>query len=167
MTMAIWRDVLIPFFGTTLGAACVFVMRKNLSGGVRRALAGFAAGVMTAASIWSLLLPAIEQSQALGPWAFVPAAAGFWAGVLFLALLEWVIPRLRAAGEGAPSRASREAMLVLAVTLHNLPEGMAVGVACAALLQGAAGVTAAGALSLAMGIAIQNIPEGAIISMPL
>ena len=167
MTMEIWRDVLIPFLGTSLGAACVFVMRKELGGAVRRALAGFAAGVMVAASVWSLILPAIEESAALGAWAFVPAAAGLWVGVLFLMLLGRLIPRLRATGRAAHGRAGREAMLVLAVTLHNLPEGMAVGVACAALMQGAVGLTAAGTLSLAMGIAIQNIPEGAIISMPL
>ena len=162
-----WRDVLVPFLGTALGAACVFGMRGGLSEALSKALAGFAAGVMTAASVWSLLLPAIEQSGALGTWAFLPAAAGFWAGVLFLMGLEKLTPRLRAAGERPSRRARGEALLALAVTIHNLPEGMAVGVACAALLQGMPGVTAAGALSLALGIAIQNVPEGAIISMPL
>ena len=166
MTMAIWRDALIPFFGTSLGAACALVMRGGLDPALRRALAGFAAGVMTAASVWSLLLPAIGQSGALGRWAFVPATAGFWTGALFLWLAGRLMPLPRAE-ESPASRARSETMLALAVTIHNLPEGMAVGVACAALAQGAPGVTAAGVLSLAMGIAIQNIPEGAIISLPL
>ena len=163
MDMAIGRAVLIPFFGTALGAACVFAMKGGLADGLRRALGGFAAGVMTAASVWSLLLPAIEQSAGLGARAFLPAAAGLWAGAAFMIWLERLIPERRGADEGARG----EALLALAVTIHNLPEGMAVGVACAALMRGAAGVTAAGALSLALGIAIQNVPEGAIISMPL
>ena len=170
MNTAAWQGILIPFLGTTLGAACVYGMRRALSPLVQRALTGFAAGVMVATSIWSLIVPAMEQSEGMGRWAFVPAAAGFWAGVLFLLLLDRTIPHLHAATnetEGLPSSLGRTAMLVLAVTLHNLPEGMAVGVACAALMQGAVGLTAAGTLSLAMGIAIQNIPEGAIISMPL
>ena len=161
LSMTIPRAVLIPFLGTGLGAACVFGMRGRMTGGLRRALSGFAAGVMAAASVWSLLLPAMEQSAAMGAWAFLPAAAGYWAGAAFLMACERLLPWLSAAGERS------EAMLALAVTIHNLPEGMAVGVACAALAQGGAGVTAAGVLSLALGIAIQNVPEGAIISMPL
>ena len=159
--MTIARAVLIPFLGTGLGAACVFGMRGRMSDALRRALSGFAAGVMAAASVWSLLLPAIEQSAPLGAWAFLPAAAGYWAGAAFLMACERFLPQLSAAGERS------EALLTLAVTVHNLPEGMAVGVACAALTQGAAGVSAAGVFSLALGIAIQNLPEGAIIALPL
>ena len=160
-----WQGILIPFLGTSLGAACVFVMRGCLSAALRRALTGFAAGVMTAASVWSLLLPAVELSGALGRWAFLPAAAGFGAGVLFLLALNKAAPRLPSGGPRA--RPGSAAMLALAVTIHNLPEGMAVGVAYAGWLRGDAGVSAAGALALSLGIAIQNFPEGAIISMPL
>ena len=170
MNTAAWQGILIPFLGTTLGAACVYGMRRALSPLVQRALTGFAAGVMVAASIWSLIVPAMEQSEGMGRWAFVPAAAGFWAGVLFLLLLDRTIPHLHAATnetEGLPSSLGRTAMLVLAVTLHNLPEGMAVGAVYAGFLRGNAGITAAGALALSLGIAIQNFPEGAIISMPL
>ena len=170
MNMEIVRGLSIPFLGTSLGAACVFVMRGKLNALVQRALTGFAAGVMVAASVWSLIIPAIEQSASMGKWSFVPAAVGFWAGILFLLLLDATIPHLHAGSdeaEGMKSRLGRTTMLVLAVTLHNLPEGMAVGVVYAGLLRGSAGITAAGALALAMGIAIQNFPEGAIISMPL
>lgn len=161
---AFW-GTMIPFFGTSLGAACVFFLRGGWNLSLRRALTGFAAGVMAAASVWSLLLPAIAQNAQLGRLAFVPAAAGFWAGVGFMLLLDRCLSGLCAA---RPSDAlARNAKLSLAVTLHNLPEGMAVGVAYAGLMQGAPGITAAGALSLALGIAIQNLPEGAIISMPL
>lgn len=159
------RGIMLPFWGTSLGAACVFFMRDVLGVPLRRALSGFAAGVMTAASVWSLLIPGIEQSAALGAWAFVPAAAGLWSGVLFLLLLDRLIERLRAGRGGG--RLSRTSMLVLAVVLHNVPEGMAVGVVYAGWLAGSEGVTAAGAFALALGIAIQNFPEGAIISMPL
>ncbi|MBQ7566364.1 MAG: ZIP family metal transporter [Oscillospiraceae bacterium] len=162
--------LLIPFSGTAAGAACVFFLRKELKLGVQRALTGFAAGVMVAASVWSLIVPAIEQSYAMGQFAFFPAFCGFWTGVLFLLLLDHVIPHLHRGidqAEGPKSRFTRTAMLVLAVTLHNIPEGMAVGVVYAGLLSGTASVTAGGALALALGIAIQNFPEGAIISMPL
>ena len=162
--------ILIPFLGTSLGAACVFFMRKTLSDGVQRALTGFAAGVMVAASVWSLLIPAIEQSSDMGGWSFVPAFVGFWVGVLFLLLLDHIIPHLHAKSgqqEGPQSQLARATMLVLAVTLHNLPEGMAVGVIYAGFLSGNTQITAASALALSIGIAIQNFPEGAIISLPL
>lgn len=162
--------LLIPFFGTAFGAACVFFLKKDLKTDVQRALTGFAAGVMVAASIWSLIVPAIEQCESKGRWAFLPAFIGFWLGILFLLILDEVIPHLHVGTdqtEGPKSRASRTLMLVLAVTLHNIPEGMAVGVVYAGLLAGSAHITAGGALALAIGIAIQNFPEGAIISMPL
>ena len=162
--------ILIPFLGTTAGAACVFFMKKSLGDLVQRSLAGFAAGVMVAASIWSLLIPAIEQSAALGKLAFFPAFAGFWLGVLFLLALDHLIPHLHVGSEqaeGPKSRLARTTMMVLAVTLHNIPEGMAVGVMYAGFLAGNAQITAASALVLSLGIAIQNFPEGAIISMPL
>ena len=168
--MQVFWGILIPFLGTSLGAACVFFMKKALGEGVQRALTGFAAGVMVAASIWSLLIPAIEQSSSMGSWSFVPAAAGFWAGVVFLLALDHIIPHLHRNSkqtEGPRSRLGRTTMMVLAVTLHNIPEGMAVGVVYAGYLSGNAQITAAGALALSLGIAIQNFPEGAIISMPL
>lgn len=162
--------ILIPFIGTTLGSACVFFMKKSLSNMVQRSLAGFAAGVMVAASIWSLLIPAIEQSESMGRLSFLPAFIGFWIGILFLLLLDHLIPHLHVGSEqteGPKSNLSRTAMMVLAVTLHNIPEGMAVGVMYAGFLAGNTPITAAGALALSIGIAIQNFPEGAIISMPL
>ena len=162
--------ILIPFLGTALGAACVFFMKSSLSDLVQRSLTGFAAGVMVAASIWSLLIPAIEQSTLWGKLAFFPATVGFWFGVLFLLLLDHVIPHLHrnsAQSEGPKNKLQRTTMMVLAVTLHNIPEGMAVGVVYAGYLSGSAQITAAGALALSLGIAIQNFPEGAIISMPL
>lgn len=162
--------ILIPFVGTVLGAACVFVMRGGLHALVQRALTGFAAGVMVAASVWSLLVPAMEQAQDMGRWAFLPAVAGFWLGILFLLVLDRTIPHLHQDSdqpEGPRTRLKRTTMLVLAVTLHNIPEGMAVGVVLAGWMAGDSGITAAGTLSLSLGIAIQNFPEGAIISMPL
>ena len=162
--------LLIPFIGTTAGAGCVFFLRRELSVSLQRALTGFAAGVMVAASIWSLIVPAIEQSAKMGRWAFLPAFLGFWLGILFLLLLDHVIPHLHRSidqAEGPKSHLTRTAMLVLAVTLHNIPEGMAVGVVYAGLRSGSGEITAGGALALALGIAIQNFPEGAIISMPL
>ena len=162
--------LLIPFIGTAAGAGCVFFLRRELSVSLQRALTGFAAGVMVAASIWSLIVPAIEQSTELGRLAFLPAFLGFWLGILFLLFLDHIIPHLhRSVGqmEGPKSSLSRTAMLVLAVTLHNIPEGMAVGVVYAGLCSGSGEITAGGALALALGIAIQNFPEGAIISMPL
>ena len=162
--------LLIPFLGTAAGAACVFFLRKDLKVSVQRALTGFAAGVMVAASIWSLIVPAIEQSADKEKLAFLPAFIGFWCGVLFLLLLDHIIPHLHRSidqAEGPKSHLTRTAMLVLAVTLHNIPEGMAVGVVYAGLRSGSGEITAGGALALALGIAIQNFPEGAIISMPL
>ena len=162
--------VLIPFLGTSLGAACVFFMRRQFSDAVQRVLIGFAAGVMVAASVWSLLIPAIEQVAWMGKLAFLPAFVGFWIGILFLLGLDHLIPHLHARSnqtEGPKSRLQKTTMMVLAVTLHNIPEGMAVGVVYAGLLSGTAQITAAGALALSSGIAIQNLPEGAIISMPL
>ena len=162
--------ILIPFVGTTLGAACVFFMKKTLGKSVQRALTGFAAGVMVAASIWSLLIPAIKQSEKMGNLSFVPAVAGFWIGILFLLTLDHLIPHLHVGSdqaEGPKSRLGRTTMMVLAVTLHNIPEGMAVGVMYAGFLAGNAQITATSALALSLGIAIQNFPEGAIISMPL
>ena len=168
--METFLGILIPFLGTTLGAACVFFMKKSLGDLVQRSLAGFAAGVMVAASIWSLLIPAIEQSENMGRFSFLPAFIGFWAGVLFLLLLDYLIPHLHVGSdqsEGLKSKLGRTTMMVLAVTLHNIPEGMAVGVMYAGSLAGSAQITAASALALSIGIAIQNFPEGAIISMPL
>ena len=167
---ATFLGLLIPFLGTSLGAACVFFMRRSLSDVVQRSLTGFAAGVMVAASVWSLLIPAIDQAAAMGHWAFLPAFIGFWIGVLFLLLLDHLIPHLHQNSgqtEGPASRLQRTTMMVLAVTLHNIPEGMAVGVVYAGYLSGSAQITAAGAMALSLGIAIQNFPEGAIISMPL
>ena len=160
----------LPFLGTALGSGCVFFMRRELSRNVQRALTGFAAGVMTAASVWSLLIPSMEMAEDKGKLAFLPAVIGFWAGVLFLLLLDSLIPHLHMntdKAEGLPSRLARTTMMVLAVTLHNIPEGMAVGIVYAGFINGTADMTAGGALALALGIAIQNFPEGAIISMPL
>ena len=168
--MEIFLGILIPFIGTTLGAACVFFMRKTLGKLLQRALAGFAAGIMVAASIWSLLIPAIKQSENMGALSFFPAVVGFWIGVLFLLTLDHLIPHLHVGSEqseGPKSKLGRTTMMVLAVTLHNIPEGMAVGVVYAGFLLGNSGITAMAALVLSVGIAIQNFPEGAIISMPL
>ena len=168
--METFLGILIPFLGTTLGAACALCMKKSLGDLAQRSLAGFAAGVMVAASIWSLLIPAIEQSAPMDRLAFFPAFAGFWVGVLFLLALDHLIPHLHVGSEqaeGPKTKLERTTMMVLAVTLHNIPEGMAVGVMYAGFLAGNAQVTAASALVLSLGIAIQNIPEGAIISMPL
>ena len=170
MNMNLFWGILIPFLGTTLGAACVFFMKNQLGDLLQRALNGFAAGVMVAASIWSLLIPAIDQSSEMGKWSFVPAVVGFWIGVLFLLLLDHVIPHLHIGSEeaeGPKTKLQKTTMLLLAVTLHNIPEGMAVGVVFAGYISGNASISAMGALTLAIGIAIQNFPEGAIISMPL
>ena len=168
--METFLGILIPFLGTTLGAGCVFFMKKSLGDLVRRSLAGFAAGVMVAASIWSLLIPAIEQSENMGKLSFLPAFTGFWVGVLFLLVLDHLIPHLHVGSdqtEGPKTKLGRTTMMVLAVTLHNIPEGMAVGVMYAGFVAGSPQITAASALALSIGIAIQNFPEGAIISMPL
>ena len=167
-------DVLIgmtlPFLGTALGSAAVFFMNKKRHPHISQALSGFAGGVMVAASVWSLIIPAIEQSQPLGRLSFLPALIGFWSGILFLLLLDRIIPHLHRnayAPEGPKSKLARTTMMVLAVTLHNIPEGMAVGAVYAGFLSGAGDITIGGAMALALGIAIQNFPEGAIISMPL
>ena len=168
--MQTFLGIFIPFLGTTAGAACVFFMKKSLGDLVQRSLAGFAAGVMVAASIWSLLIPAIEQSAAMGKLSFVPAFFGFWFGVLFLLALDHLIPHLHLGSEqaeGPKSKLARTTMMVLAVTLHNIPEGMAVGVMYAGFLAENAQIKAASALDLSIGIEIQNFQEGAIISMPL
>lgn len=164
----------IPFLGTTLGSAMVFFMRGYLGRGVQRALTGFAAGVMVAASIWSLLIPAMEESEAagMGQLAFLPAAMGFWLGVLLLLALDSLIPHLHMGAtdsepEGPRTNLQRTTLMVLAVAIHNFPEGMAVGVVWAGWLAGQTDMTVAGALALSLGIAIQNFPEGAIVSLPL
>lgn len=170
MTIEILRGIMIPFIGTTLGAACVLFMKKKLNITVQKALTGFAAGVMVAASIWSLIIPAIESASYMGKWSFVPAVVGFWAGIMFLLLLDKIIPHLHIdcdECEGPKVKLKRTTMLVFAVALHNIPEGMAVGVVFAGLLAQDGSISSMGALALAIGIAIQNFPEGAIISMPL
>jgi len=163
--------ILIPFVGTTLGAAMVFLMKKEMKSSLQKALLGFASGVMIAASVWSLLIPAIDMAKESGTIAWLPAVIGFLSGMGFLLLLDTIIPHLHAnsdAPEGrATSKLKRSSMLVFAVTLHNIPEGMAVGVVFAGVLNGNAAISLAGAFALAIGIAIQNFPEGAIISMPL
>ena len=166
MLIGVW----LPFLGTALGAACVFLLRDGLSERVNRALLGFASGVMVAASVWSLLIPAMDQCEAMGRWAFAPAAGGFLLGIAFLLLLDRIIPHLHVDSnepEGPHCSLGRSAMMVLAVTLHNIPEGMAVGVMYAGLRMGGVSLSAAGAFALSLGIAIQNFPEGAIISLPL
>lgn len=170
MNMDIFWGLFIPFLGTSLGAACVFFMRREMHRGVQRGLTGFASGVMVAASIWSLLIPAIEESSDWGKLAFLPAVIGFGGGILFLLFLDHIIPHLHMGAEkaeGPRSHLARTTMLVLAVTLHNIPEGMAVGVVLAGFLSGHGDITYASAMALSIGIAIQNFPEGAIISMPL
>ena len=165
--MEAFYGILIPFLGTSLGAACVFFMKKSLSDAVQRSLTGFAAGVMVAASVWSLLIPAIEQSSAMGKLSFLPAFLGFWVGILFLLLLDHVVPHLHAKSgqvEGPKSQLQRTTMMVLAVTLHNIPEGMAVGLAFALA---AGGESLAGAFALALGIGVQNFPEGAAVALPV
>ena len=162
--------LIIPFIGTALGSACVFFLKKNLSERIQKALTGFASGVMVAAAIWSLIVPAIDQSKDMGKLAFLPAAIGFGLGMLFLLILDVITPHIHMnaeKAEGPKSNFKKTTMMVLAVTLHNIPEGMAVGVVYAGFLSGSAEITAGGALALSLGIAIQNFPEGAIISMPL
>ena len=169
MTGTILLGTLIPFAGTTLGSAMVFLLKKQLSGQVQKILTGFAAGVMVAASFWSLLNPALESSRHMGAFSFLPAAVGFLIGIGFLLLLDVVTPHMHMdmQSEGPKSGIRRTTKLILAVTLHNIPEGMAVGVVYAGWHSGSSGITSAGALALALGIAIQNFPEGAIVSMPL
>jgi len=170
MNTDVLMGITIPFAGTALGSACVFFMKKQLGEKVQKALTGFAGGVMVAASIWSLIIPAMEQTKGLGSLSFIPAVLGFWLGILFLLLLDSVVPHLHMhaeKAEGPKAKLKKTTMMVLAVTLHNIPEGMAVGVVYAGFISGNTAITAGGALALALGIAIQNFPEGAIISMPL
>ena len=206
--LQIAQGLAIPFLGTVLGAACVFFMKKQMGQNLKRGFLSFAAGVMVAASVWSLLLPAISASESMGKLAFIPATVGFWAGILFLYVLDKITPHLHlgsATPEGPKAKLKRTTMLTLAVTLHNLPEGMAVGIVFAGWLSGnvaitlsgafalatlavtlhnlpegmAVGIvfagwlsgnvaiTLSGAFALAIGIAIQNFPEGAVVSLPL
>lgn len=170
MTAEMIREIMVPFLGTSLGAACVFFVKGQLNRQFQRALTGFAAGVMVAASVWSLLIPSMDQAAHMGKLAFVPAIAGMWVGILFLMLLDKIIPHLHMnseQAEGPKSSLKKSSMMILAVALHNLPEGMAVGVVLAGLAAGGEGISSAAALTLSLGIAIQNFPEGAIISMPL
>ena len=169
MNIQIVEGILIPFLGTCLGATLVFFLKKEIPEKVRRALTGFAAGVMVAASFWSLLQPALDGSSGMGKLSFLPAAVGFLAGVGFLLGLDVLTPHMHMdrQNEGPRNEFRRTTKLIFAVTLHNVPEGMAVGVVYAGLRAGSAGITAAGALTLALGISIQNLPEGAIVSMPL
>ncbi len=162
--------LLIPFLGTTLGAAFVFFMKDEMPAHVQKSLLGFASGVMVAASVWSLLIPSMEMSVSMGRLMVLPAAVGLLAGMGFLLLIDMLTPHLHlgnARPEGPKAHLSKVAMLSLAVTIHNFPEGMAVGVVVAGALQGGEWISAAGAMAMALGIAIQNIPEGAIISMPM
>lgn len=167
--MQLLAGLLIPFVGTTLGSAMVFFMR-GMHKKIEKLLLGFASGVMIAASVWSLLIPAIDMAGEQGQVAWIPAAGGFLGGMAFLLVLDSLIPHLHLEStepEGVETTLKKTTMLVLAVTLHNIPEGMSVGVTFAGALIGDAGITMAGAFALAVGIAIQNFPEGAIISMPL
>ncbi len=170
MISTIAIGLLIPLLGTMLGAAFVFFMKGDMSPRVQKTLLGFASGVMVAASVWSLLIPAMEMEQAKGAWAVLPSAVGFLLGIGFLLAIDNFTPHLHlgtSTPEGPRSRLSRTAMLALAVTIHNLPEGMAVGVVFAGAEQGTAGISLASAVAVSLGIAIQNVPEGAIISMPM
>ena len=164
-----WQIIAIPFLGTSLGAACVFFLKKNIGTKMQRVLTGFASGVMVAASFFSLILPALEQTGGMRKLGFVPVAVGFAVGMLFLLVLDVLTPHMHTnkSEEGPKSGLKRTTKLILAVTLHNLPEGMAVGIVCAGWLQGNEKISYMGALALALGIAIQNFPEGAIVSMPL
>lgn len=169
-TSILLSGLLIPLMGTIIGSSFVFLMKRDMSVRLQKILMGFASGVMVAASVWSLLIPSIDMSSESGPWAVFPAATGFLLGIFSLLLIDEYTPHLHAGGqhpEGPRSRLSRTAMLTLAVTIHNLPEGMAVGVVLAGASQVETGISEAAALAMAVGIAIQNIPEGAIISMPL
>ena len=170
MDLRVISAVMLPFLGTVLGSAGVFFLKDRMNRTLQRSLTGFAAGVMVAASVWSLIIPAMEQSEHMGKLAFLPAFIGVWAGFLFLLALDHLIPHLHLNSdcpEGSPCNLGKSTMMVLAVALHNLPEGMAVGVVVAGWLTGSETISAAGAIALALGIALQNLPEGAIISMPL
>ncbi len=168
--MKAFLGLIIPFIGTTLGAAMVFLMRKKMNGKVEKILLGFASGVMVAASVWSLLIPSIDMAKEQNTISWIPATVGFLGGIAFLLILDNIIPHLHVKSdepEGLKSKLGKTTMMVLAVTLHNIPEGMAVGVALAGAISGNSTITISGAIALSVGIAIQNFPEGAIISMPL
>ena len=170
MRIEIISALLLPFLGTTIGAGFVFFLKGKMNRNLQRSLTGFASGVMVAASIWSLIIPAMDQSEHMGKLAFLPAFIGVWGGFLFLLLLDHLIPHLHINSdcpEGTHCNLGKSTMMVIAVALHNLPEGMAVGVVAAGWLMGNESISAAAALALALGIALQNLPEGAIISMPL
>ncbi len=170
MTKELVIGMILPSMGTMLGAGCVLFVKNKLTEQVEKSLSGFAAGVMVAASIWSLIIPAIEKSSHMGKLSVMPAVAGFWLGIVFLLVLDKTIPHFHISTneqEGIKAKLAKTTMLVLAVTLHNIPEGMAVGVVLAGWVNGNSGITLMGALALSIGIAIQNFPEGAIISMPL
>lgn len=170
MNSEVIKGLVIPFLGTTLGSSCVFFMRREMNAGLHRVLTGFAAGVMCAASIWSLLIPSMEQASNMGRLSFLPTFIGFWLGILFLLGIDRIVPHLHrysTEAEGVKSRLRKTTMLTLAVAIHNLPEGMAVGAVFAGWLADDSSISSVGALMLALGIALQNFPEGAIISMPL
>ena len=168
--MSLFLGITIPFIGTLLGAAVVFFMQNKISSNVEKSFLGFASGVMVAASVWSLLIPSLEMATSQGIISWIPAVVGFMFGIIFLLLLDNIIPHLHLKGsepEGPKSNISKSMMMILAVTLHNIPEGMAVGVALAGAMALNSGITMASAIALSIGIAIQNFPEGAIVSMPL
>ena len=169
MTNSVFQGIMIPFIGTSLGAAAVFFMKGNMNKTLQRILTGFSGGVMVAASIWSLLIPAMDYSSDMGKLAFIPATVGFWFGIIFLLILDKSIPHIHLDNqlEGPESNLSKTMLLVFAVALHNLPEGMAVGAVWVGLISGDTSITLAAAMVLSLGIAIQNFPEGAIVSMPL
>ena len=169
MWLNVWIGILIPFLGTTRGAACVFFLKNDISDRLSRALSGFAGGIMVSASFFSLILPALEQTEHLGKLSFVPVGTGFFIGMLFLLVLDLLVPHthLDKSEEGPKSGLKRTTKLFLAVTLHNLPEGMVVGILFAGWLYGDSKITLAGATVLAVGIALQNFPEGAVVSMPM
>jgi len=170
MTIEMLQEIFIPFVGTTLGAGCVFFVKDKLNRRLQRIFTGFAAGVMVAASIWSLLIPSLESAEEMGKLAFIPATVGFWLGIFFLAAMDKAVPHLHVnsdTAEGPKSKLKRTTMMTLALVLHNIPEGMAVGVVYAGAIMQDAEITVAAALVLSLGIAIQNFPEGAIISIPL
>lgn len=164
-----WSMIIIPFLGTSLGASSVFLLRQEIGQSMRRALTGFASGVMVAASFFSLLIPALNQTADMGRLGFIPVSAGFGAGMIFLLVMDMITPHMHLNNfeEGPRSGLKRTTKLILAVTLHNIPEGMAVGIACAGWFYGDSMISFSGALALSIGIAIQNLPEGAIVSMPL
>ncbi len=168
--MSVFFGVMIPFIGTTLGAACVFLLKNEIRDGIQKALLGFASGIMVAASVWSLLIPAMDMAGNMGRLKFIPAVLGFLVGVGFILALDTFVPHQHLdskESEGVKRGWSRAIKLVLAVTLHNIPEGMAVGVVFAGMIADRAEITMAGAFALSIGIAVQNFPEGAIVSMPL